>query len=236
MSTLRERLDLVAEREGASVIQEHLARYEFASGFVSGKNVLDIACGTGYGVAMLRKAGAAGVCGADLSQGAIDAANKSYGGDGIQFVAADAESFMLGARYDVITSFETIEHLQHPDRFLQAVLHHLAPGGTFIVSTPARYGGTLESKPDNPFHVREWSAGEFYELLKPLFREISMYGQYALVKWPFPYSRTLQRKVLGLFKPQVVTDLDRYPVLRQAPRTPALFPSTVAYCVAVCTR
>lgn len=52
---------LVPETETrAHVIREHVARYDFAARYVKGKNVLDVACGSGYGAAMLKKAGALG--------------------------------------------------------------------------------------------------------------------------------------------------------------------------------
>jgi SAM-dependent methyltransferase len=233
---LRERLGLAVEREDAGLIQQHLARYEFASTFVAGKKVLDIACGTGYGAEILKKAGAREVWGVDISTEAIDLAQREYGNSGIKFSVANAESFSLEVQFDVITSFETIEHLPHPERFLAAVVKHLSPGALFLVSTPMRHGGGIEATPVNPFHVREWNAPEFHDLLSGLFREIAFYGQYELVKRPFPYSRTLQRKVLKLLRPQTHAELDRYQVLASAPQTPALFPCTVAYCVAVCRR
>ncbi len=231
---LRERLDLSVERENAGVVREHMARYDFAASFVAGKRVLDVGCGTGYGPMMLRKSGATGVVAVDISREAIERAYSRYGGDGVVFVVGDAQDLPLLERFDVIVCFEAIEHITHPEKLLSRVTEILKPGGKFVVSTPERQKGTLGTKPDNPFHVREWNATEFRDLLSKSFKNVSFYGQYELRKLPFPYSRTLQRKILGLLQPQTIAELDRYPVTSAPPPTPALFPCTVAYNVAVC--
>ena len=56
---------------------EHWHRYHFASRFVAGKRVLDLACGEGYGSALLARR-AATVVGVDVSQAAIDHARRTY--------------------------------------------------------------------------------------------------------------------------------------------------------------
>jgi O-antigen biosynthesis protein len=58
---------MVPERSGGLTFWEHVYRYAFASDFVKGKYVLDIACGEGYGSAVLLKAGAEKVIGIDIS-------------------------------------------------------------------------------------------------------------------------------------------------------------------------
>jgi SAM-dependent methyltransferase len=231
---LRERLDLSVEPEHAGIVREHLARYEFASSFVKGKNVLDVACGTGYGAAMLMSAGATDVCGVDLSREAIEAATRNYAASGIRFIVGNAEEFSLSERFDVVVSFETIEHLPNPEKFLSNVVDHLVPDGTFLVSTPSRQNGTIDTKPSNPFHVREWNPAEFRTLLVRSLSDVTFYAQYELVKRPFPYSRTLQRKILRFTHPGSVAELDRYSVTLSPPPTPALLPCTMAYIVAVC--
>ncbi|RIZ72125.1 MAG: class I SAM-dependent methyltransferase, partial [Methylococcales bacterium] len=55
--------------------------------------------------------------------------------------------------FDVIVSFETIEHLPNPEKYLSAVSKMLKADGAFIVSTPVRTKGRLTDKPANPFHV-----------------------------------------------------------------------------------
>jgi SAM-dependent methyltransferase len=89
---------------------------------------------------------------------------------------------------DVVVSFETIEHLAHPGRFLAGLRRVLVPGGTLILSTPNRDvrdpGGNLNSTPANPFHLREWATSEFTQLLGGFFRVERVFGQSPR---PLPY-------------------------------------------------
>lgn len=186
----------------------HTARYEFACGFAAGKRVLDMACGTGFGAAMLAKAGAVEVVGIDLDQPAIDQARKRFGADSIAFTVGDAEAPIVAGLFDVIASFETIEHLMRPDRFLVAVQKLLALNSVFIVSTPCRRSGSLDDRPANPFHVREWNQPEFTELLGRYFRDVTMHGQWIeFAKNALPLNRTLARIVTALVAPRRLRNL-----------------------------
>ena len=118
----------------------HTERYRYAQQFVVGKTVLDIACGTGYGCAILRAAGAASVRGVDLSSEAIEHASHHHADPGIVFQVGNAEdlSGLHDGSFDVVTSFETIEHLPNVDRYLNEIRRVLRPGGMYLVSTPDR--------------------------------------------------------------------------------------------------
>ena len=105
---------MVPETSDRFTFWEHVYRYAFASRFVAGKRVLDIACGEGYGAAALQKAGASHVIGVDVSGDACVHALKRYGldarpGSGEQIPLADDS-------VDVVVSFETIEHVRNPGR------------------------------------------------------------------------------------------------------------------------
>jgi 2-polyprenyl-3-methyl-5-hydroxy-6-metoxy-1,4-benzoquinol methylase len=142
----------------------HLKRYQFASGFVAGKRVLDIASGSGYGSRMLADAGAASVTGVDISAEAVAFATERYGSAAnLKYVNADACAFTTGT-YDVITSFETIEHLHQRDAFLANLHGMLAPGGTLLMSTPnksIKSAGRPSNAPKNKYHVYEYRQEEF---------------------------------------------------------------------------
>src|SRR5258708_20869456 len=64
---------------GEQVFREHEARYVFASRFVQGKRVLDVACGTGIGTQCLLNAGAQSCVGLDIDQLAVAYARAAYG-------------------------------------------------------------------------------------------------------------------------------------------------------------
>ena len=88
---------------------EHWHRYHFAAPIVAGREVLDIACGAGYGSALLAR-GAARVTGADISQAAIDHARDRYASvPGLEFRQADCAALPFpDATFDAVVSFETV--------------------------------------------------------------------------------------------------------------------------------
>lgn len=141
---------------------EHFARYLFASGFCAGKRVLDVACGPGYGSYILKTLGASEVVGVDCDAGTIAFARRAYGGPGLEFRAGDATALDLdGPPFEVIVSFETLEHIANVDAYLENVKRRLAPGGLFLVSCPH----DARSPWVSPFHVRHYTYHEFREVV-----------------------------------------------------------------------
>lgn len=142
---VRERVTL-GEREDY-VEREHVARYEFAKQFCAGKSVADIACGTGYGMQILGTVASS-----------VDGYDKlALCGNHI----IDLERENWTRSYDVIVSFETIEHLADPAFFLQ---NAAATARTFLVSTPLD-----EFRGYNPHHKQVWSLEQFRGLLETWF-------------------------------------------------------------------
>jgi SAM-dependent methyltransferase len=170
--------------------KEHVARYRFACGFASGRDVLDAACGAGYSAPMFLESGAQSYLGLDVSPETVEFATLKYRtNDAISFLVDDACEFRQVPQrsFDLVVSFETIEHVPSAEAFLANVRRALRPGGIFIVSTPCRLryspGNKLSSKPWNPHHVREWDRGEFLDLLKPWFRVTQVLGQQPIPGW-----------------------------------------------------
>lgn len=164
--------------------KEHLARYRFAARYVKNKRILDIACGTGYGARMLKQSGAVSAHGVDISEEAIAFAVAHCSGDGVTFSTEDAEQFTNPGAYDVIVSFETIEHVRNYLLTLKNFYAALSSGGMLILSTPNRFatapGTSLEHTPSNPFHIREFSLSELVASLRAcafVVNEDSLFGQ-----------------------------------------------------------
>jgi len=122
----------------ADLFNEHWARYLFAARYAAGKRVLDVACGSGYGSALLTK-DAARVAGVDISREAVEYASRHYGSAKILFAQADCYSLpFVSAQFDLVVAFEIIEHLTDAASFLQEARRILAPAGLLLISTPNR--------------------------------------------------------------------------------------------------
>jgi SAM-dependent methyltransferase len=176
--------------EGPAITLAHLARYTFAGKYVGDKDVLDVACGSGYGGPILCDAGARSYLGIDVSPEAISLAEARYRvAQRTRFVRDDAccLSTVPDSSVDTVISFETVEHLPDPDRFLSNLRRVLRSRGQLIISTPNRALGSaansLVSKPTNPFHVREWDQQEFKQLLGQHFEIDEVLGQGSYPLW-----------------------------------------------------
>ena len=158
----------------ADLFNEHWARYLFASGYAAGRKVLDVACGSGYGSALLARS-AAHVTGADVAPQAVEYALRHYASPKTQFVRADGCSLPFGAaRFDLVVAFEIIEHIGNAAGFLNELRRVLAPGGLLLISTPNRLYYTEDRGEVNPFHEREYSFSEFAAMLQSVFPHCSI--------------------------------------------------------------
>ncbi len=156
---------------------EHMHRYAFAMQFVKGKQVLDAACGEGYGSALLAGV-AASVTGVDVSRKAIDHATQRYAKQGLAFEQADCADLPFeDDAFDAVVSFETIEHLEAQEAMLAEFRRVLKPGGFLLISSPDKAVYSDQQGFENPHHVRELYADEFRELLGTQFPALRMLGQ-----------------------------------------------------------
>jgi len=165
---------MIPESSDRSTFWEHVYRYGFATRFVKGKRVLDIACGEGYGAAALQKAGAANVTGVDIAEEVCLHARRRYGLDAR--VGSGEHIPLAGEAVDVVVSFETIEHVPDPHRFLDECVRVLAPEGRLIISTPNK--GVYAANGKNPYHCSEMTEDEFATALRARFRRIDFYSQH----------------------------------------------------------
>ncbi|MFH1598267.1 MAG: class I SAM-dependent methyltransferase [Patescibacteria group bacterium] len=155
------------ENKDQVIYLEHMTRYFFAGQFVKNKVVLDIACGTGYGSHHLLEKGASQVVGLDISQEAIEYARRKYQNDKLEFIQRDVMDIPSPNDYfDVVVSFETIEHIQNQEGFLKEAKRVLKKDGLLIISSP----NALVVPPGNIFHVKELAPKEFNNLLSSHFK------------------------------------------------------------------
>lgn len=162
------------------IYKEHIDRYIFAATLTKDKDVLDVACGTGYGVGYLVEMGARRAIGVDSSFEAVDYARDRYGDRGTTvFLRADGVRLPFYDRaFDIVVSFETLEHIRAYRKFLAECRRVLRDNGTLVCSTPNRriFSPNMK-KPLNPFHVKEFWPEEFLGLLAKYFIDIRLYGQ-----------------------------------------------------------
>lgn len=156
---------------------EHFHRYLLALAFCQDKEVLDVACGEGYGAALIGQV-ASRVTGVDSARDAIDHCNRHYASETVEFRLGEAIALPLDdSSVDVVVSFETVEHFAEHEEFITEVERVLRPGGTAILSTPDRPTyATITSEP-NEFHLRELDHDEFMRLLRKRFRNVVIGGQ-----------------------------------------------------------
>jgi glycosyltransferase involved in cell wall biosynthesis/SAM-dependent methyltransferase len=162
---------------GGNIFLEHMHRYLVALQYVAGKDVLDIASGEGFGSDLLAKA-AKSVTGVDLSETAVEHANRRYARENLSFAVGSVTAIPLpAASFDVVVSFETIEHISEHEEMLAEIARVLRPGGILIISTPDKANYTDKTGNTNPFHVRELYRDEFVQLLSSQFKHITLHTQ-----------------------------------------------------------
>ena len=203
---------IVPARVSPGILALHLKRYDFARRWCERAEVLDAACGVGYGSAHLAEV-ADRVVGLDRSAEAIAEARSEYARPNVEFVEGDLLELPFPARsFDVVCAFEAVEHLDDQRAFVREAARVLRRDGAFLASTP-RVPRT-NAAPANPFHRMELSAADFRSLLEGQFGEVELYGQRRVQT---RRHRLVQRlDVLGLRR--------RLPVLRSVSRalgTPA---------------
>jgi 2-polyprenyl-3-methyl-5-hydroxy-6-metoxy-1,4-benzoquinol methylase len=145
-------------------LQLHVERYAFAIRNGKPGEVLDIACGAGYGSFQLvqsKKYKESRITAVDIDQKAIDYANKRYSNPAIHFVCADAMLYDDEQRYDTIISLETIEHIKDPGIFVKKLHSLLKKDGVLIISAPV-----TPSTDGNPHHLSDFSVSGFKNLFK----------------------------------------------------------------------
>lgn len=162
------------------IAHEHWHRYAFAARFASGRRVLDVACGEGYGSGLLAQV-ATHVTGVDIDAATLAHAQHRYAGQAnCTFVEGSAAALPIGdASVDVVVSFETIEHLPAGDqpRMLAEFARVAAPDGLIVLSSPNRPQYSDARGYANPFHLHELDRSELAQLLAPHFPAQRWYRQ-----------------------------------------------------------
>lgn len=160
----------------AKIEAEHLERYQYAMQYAKNKKVLDIAGGSGYGTYLLATEGEANeVHSVDLDEAAVKYADIKYKHSSIQRKVGNAVTYVQESYYDLIVSFETIEHVDDYHTFLDNLYKSLVKNGSLIISSPVVQHTTHHNL--NKYHNIEWSFNDFQKLLQDKFDIQDVYVQ-----------------------------------------------------------
>jgi SAM-dependent methyltransferase len=171
-------LELTGERTMPDVPAEnywfrrHVAVYEWIAERCAGLDVVDMACGEGYGVEVLSRR-ARRVTGVEANAEAHEHARLKYTRPGVRFVRDMIETYSEPC--DAIVFLQTIEHVQDPE----AVLKHFREiCHTVYVSTPnlLTLAPPGAKKSGNPWHLREYRVQEFRALCAGVFERVELLG------------------------------------------------------------
>ena len=162
---------------GGNIRLEHVHRYLLARELSHGKRVLDIACGEGYGTALLATV-AAHAIGVDIAPEVVRHAALKYNQPQIEFRQGSCEAIPLSDHsVDVVVSFETLEHVLAQDTMLREVKRVLTADGLLMISSPDRHVYPDLIGNQNPYHVKELDRDEFERLLVLYFPHVALAGQ-----------------------------------------------------------
>jgi SAM-dependent methyltransferase len=155
--------------------RRHLAVYRWIAERCRGLEVVDMACGEGYGTSVLAER-AVRATGVDANPEAHEHARLKYTRPGVSFVRDLVESYAEPC--DAVVFLQTIEHVQDPKAILDHFRSILRPGGTAYVSTPnvLTLAPPGAEKSGNPWHVKEYRAEEFRELCEASFERVEIHG------------------------------------------------------------
>ena len=134
------------EGKPASIIDGYMERYRRAGDYMDprhGQLTLDAACGTGYGTVQLSYASSR-VVGVDVSQQTIEACQAAHKeARRVRYECHDLETWDIPEEYGSVVSFDTIEHLRDPERFIKRAKRYAT---VIVLAWPVKINS-------NPFHI-----------------------------------------------------------------------------------
>ena len=176
-----------------------ISRYQLATKYAQNKIILDAGCGAGYGANILAKSGAKKVYGIDIVAESIQYCQSKYLLKNLIFKRADLTNLDFPNNYfDLVSMFETIEHVKNYSKAIDEIYRVLKPGGLLILSTPnkAVYSpGTF--KPFYPFHFYEFYLEDLKKMLAD-FEVQKILGQYVRGRKLLLYSRWNPKRLIRI--------------------------------------
>lgn len=158
--------------------REAAARYEFILKYIEdGMKVVDLGSGTGYGAKILKRKQCK-IFGIDISQDAVFFAKKRYGKYASFLKRSVTDTKFRRGQFDFACSFEVIEHLKNPKKFLKEVKRITKKDSLFVLSTPNIKISSPSGKFNSPYHEIEFDYNGLNNLLKSEFGTVKIFGQF----------------------------------------------------------
>lgn len=176
-----------------------LARYELACRHAQDKVILDVGCGSGYGSEQLSLAGAKKVYGVDLVADSIRYCQTHHARKNIIFKQGDLTRLDFDDNFfDMVCTFETIEHIKDYQKAIGEIYRVLKPGGMLIISTPNKAVYSPDTKkPFYPFHFHEFYLRDLKTMLNS-FRIKTIQGQYIKGRKMMLYPRRHPKRMIRI--------------------------------------
>jgi SAM-dependent methyltransferase len=169
---------LITESPGLKASKEQVERlyqrYRFARDLCAGKDILEVACGSGIGLGYLAESAASVVAG-DIDSHNLSSAQSLYGDKpGIMLKLLDAQNLRIeSGSIDLVILFEAIYYLWVPEKFVSEARRVLKEGGVLLMSTVNRDWDDFHP---SPFTFGYFSVPELHDLLKSSFNHIELFG------------------------------------------------------------
>ncbi|MBM3416446.1 MAG: class I SAM-dependent methyltransferase [Bacteroidetes bacterium] len=158
---------------------EHIHRYNEVLKYVRANDViLDIACGTGFGSQILARHTKGAVTGGDIAEDAVKECKRNWQQPNLDFKVLDGTQLPYSDEYfDIVVSFETIEHTTLYWKMIKEFFRVLKQGGTALISTPNFPINSPTGKVTNPYHTQEFDYNELSQILNSVFSSVKIEGQ-----------------------------------------------------------
>ncbi|WP_046744938.1 class I SAM-dependent methyltransferase [Kordia zhangzhouensis] len=150
------------------LFQRTLKAYHIVAPLIHG-NVLEIGCGEGYGVELLYK-NASQLTLIDKSPYTAEFINNKYPNTVIIQEKIPPLTTLASNSFDVVVSFQVIEHIKEASLYIEEIHRVLKPGGKAYISTP----NALKTIARNPWHYKEYTYQDLTNLFDHTFSKYTI--------------------------------------------------------------